>query len=160
METKNKTKEAILGKLLKNKYVLLILLIGLVLILLPGGKTGDPPTAEVSGLSAPEFSLAEEERRLGAALADIDGVGQVSVLLSLKSTSKRILAASGGEALVVNQGSGTQSAVELSFVYPEYLGAAVVCSGADSASVRLTVVGAVQSFTGLPSNKISVIKMK
>ena len=41
-----------------------------------------------------------------------------------------------------------------------YLGAVVVCDGADSATVRLRVMQAVSALTGLGSDKISVIKMK
>ena len=39
-------------------------------------------------------------------------------------------------------------------------GAVVVCDGADTASVRLYVTNAVMSYTGLGSDRISVIKMK
>ena len=41
-----------------------------------------------------------------------------------------------------------------------YLGAVVVCDGADSATVRLRIMQAVSALTGLGSDKISVIKMK
>ena len=39
-------------------------------------------------------------------------------------------------------------------------GAVVVCSGADDARVRLTVTNAVAGYTGLGSDKITVMKMK
>lgn len=160
METKRKPDLPKL--LLKYKYVLLVLLLGLILILVPigGSKTAKPAEPSAGSLSAPSFSLAEEEARLGAALGDIDGVGQVQVLLSLKSTSSRVLAQGKDGALVVNEGSGAQSPVDVTYVYPEYLGATVVCSGADSPAVRLAVTQAVEDFTGLGSDKISVIKMK
>ena len=44
--------------------------------------------------------------------------------------------------------------------YPVYQGAVVVCAGADSAQVRLAIVEAVSSLTGLGSDKITVVKMK
>ena len=43
---------------------------------------------------------------------------------------------------------------------PTYLGAVVVCQGADNAAVRLAVVEAVRSATGLTTDRISVLKMK
>ena len=43
---------------------------------------------------------------------------------------------------------------------PVYLGAVVVCQGGDSPKVRLAVVKAVMSVTGLSSDKITVLKMK
>ncbi|MCD8254562.1 MAG: hypothetical protein LUC36_03325 [Oscillospiraceae bacterium] len=39
-------------------------------------------------------------------------------------------------------------------------GAVVVCDGADSAAVRYAVTGAVGAYTGLGSDKITIIKMK
>ena len=45
-------------------------------------------------------------------------------------------------------------------VYGQYRGALIVCGGADSPSVRLQLVNAVAGLTGLPSDKITVIKMK
>ena len=44
--------------------------------------------------------------------------------------------------------------------YPVYKGAVVVCEGADHASVKLNIVQAVSSLTGLGSDKITVLKMK
>ena len=43
---------------------------------------------------------------------------------------------------------------------PTYLGAVVICQGADDPEVRLSVVNAVSKATGLGANKISVLKMK
>ena len=43
---------------------------------------------------------------------------------------------------------------------PTYLGAVIVCQGADSASVRLAIVAAVGRVTGLSTDKITVLKMK
>ncbi|MGN1002105.1 MAG: hypothetical protein ACI4PC_04985 [Oscillospiraceae bacterium] len=39
-------------------------------------------------------------------------------------------------------------------------GAVVVCQGCDSAKVRLDVTNAVMAYTGLGSDKISILKMK
>ena len=44
--------------------------------------------------------------------------------------------------------------------YPTYKGAVVVCEGADHPSVKLNIVQAVSSLTGLGSDKITVVKMK
>ncbi len=44
--------------------------------------------------------------------------------------------------------------------YPVYQGAVIVCQGADRASVKLDIIRAVSSLTGLGSDKIIVIKMK
>ena len=43
---------------------------------------------------------------------------------------------------------------------PVYLGAIVLCQGADKASIRLAIVEAVTDATGLGSDRITVLKMK
>ena len=43
---------------------------------------------------------------------------------------------------------------------PVYRGALVLCQGADNATVRLALVEAVMSITGLTSDCITVLKMK
>ena len=48
--------------------------------------------------------------------------------------------------------------MELKTVSPQYLGAVVVCDGADSPQVQLAVTQAVAQFTGLSTDRISVLK--
>ena len=43
---------------------------------------------------------------------------------------------------------------------PEYLGAVVLCQGADNPSVKLSIVEAVSKATGLTTDRITVLKMK
>ena len=43
---------------------------------------------------------------------------------------------------------------------PEYLGAVVLCQGADNAAVKLAIVEAVSKATGLSTDRITVLKMK
>jgi len=44
--------------------------------------------------------------------------------------------------------------------YPEFLGAAIVCDGAEMSRVRTSITQTVSSLTGLSSDKITIIKMK
>ena len=125
-----------LGKLAKslakNKYVFLVLVLGLALLLLPrsnadtvGGTvtpaaTG-PPVGAGDPLEASGIPLDTEAERLAALLRAMTGVGDAEVLLSRE-------------------------------------GAVVVCTGADSAKVRLEVTNAVSTYTGLRSDHIIVMK--
>ena len=43
---------------------------------------------------------------------------------------------------------------------PVYQGAIILCQGADSPSVRLAITQAVSKVTGLPTDRIAVLKMK
>ncbi len=123
---------AIGAALKKNKYVLLVLCLGLALLLLPRRAASETLTAPAataapaspgSALAASGIPLGEECRRIAALLSAVQGVGRAEVLLS-----------SGG--------------------------CVVVCDGAEQARVRLHVTDAVAAYTGLRSDKIYVLKMQ
>ncbi len=116
----------------KNKYVLLVLALGLLLLLLPRTATEDGTaegaaaafsTGEGNDLDTSGIPLDTESVRLAALLSQIEGVGEATVLLSAA-------------------------------------GAVVVCAGAESPSVRLNVTNAVSAYTGLGSDKITVMKLQ
>ncbi len=65
----------VLEKLEKYKYLLLMLLLGLILILLPTGSKD-------SGQTAYNSTATEAEARLESVLGTIEGVGHISVLYS------------------------------------------------------------------------------
>lgn len=157
MKSNEDKKKIKLMDVLKNKYALLILGVGLILILLPTGTKTKSSTA--TDLSAPSFSITDEEARLQNQLSLIKGAGKVSVLLSVKGSASRELAKSKDETLVVSD-NGDEKVVDIYYVNPEYLGAVIVCEGAGSADVRLEVTNAVVAFTGLTTNKITVMSMK
>lgn len=71
-------------KLAGNKYVLLVLALGLVLLLLPGGSGGQRETASGLGaeLEASGIPLDTESERIGQLLEQMEGVGSARVLLS------------------------------------------------------------------------------
>ena len=147
--------------LLSNRTVLVGLLLGAVVLLaLPVGAAKKPEIQPDTGIYPPAFSLEEQEERIREALERIDGVGEVDVRLSLLGTPSRELAMEDREALVISSGGGSQSAVELRYLYPEYRGAVIICEGGSQSRVRLDVTQAVASLTGLGSDKITVIKMK
>ncbi|MGI6013392.1 MAG: hypothetical protein ACOX7K_03795 [Oscillospiraceae bacterium] len=148
----------------RYRYAAVVLLFGILLILLPRcEKVKENSEVEVNDCqtldtTATIFSIEEEEARLQTALSRIEGVGHVEVLLSLKSTVGRELATDEEGTLVLSEGAGAETVVELYETCPEYLGAVVICSGANKAEVALAVTRAVQAYTGLGSDKITVIK--
>lgn len=143
----------------KNKFLLLALIAGVVLLIMPFG--GNKEEVEETDLSAPSFSLKDEETRLKGQLEKVKGAGRVSVLLSVSGSASRELAQSGEETLVISSGSGNgEEVVVLHYVNPEYTGAVIVCDGASSSSVKLGIIRAVASFTGLSTDKIRVIQME
>lgn len=156
MKDKKKGSDKI-SAILKNKYALLALAAGLILLLWsPGGQKEE---AQLEEITAPQFSVKEEEQRLQNQLSRIRGAGRVSVLLAVQGSVSRELAESEEGALVVSE-NGRERVVELYYVNPEYRGAVIVCEGAGSAEVRLRILQAVSAFTGLTSDKISIMAME
>ena len=149
-----------LTSLLKNKYALIVLAIGLVLVLWPSSSNPESESLDLPSneLSVPGFSLRDEEERLEAQLSKIKGAGRVSVLLSVHGSASRELAGSGEETLILSSGGG-EKVVELYYVNPRYMGAVIVSEGAYSAEVRLQITNAVRAFTGLGSDRITVLSM-
>jgi len=148
----------------KNKYVLIVLLVGLLIILWPTGGNRQTEEAQPIPEHPLAFCLAEKERRIAEALSQIDGAGEVIVVLSLRTSVEQEVAvdedtAGRRETVTISTGSGTQSEVTLRYRYPQFLGALVVSQGADNATVRLQITQAVAALTGLGTDRITVIKM-
>ena len=137
----------------KYKYVLIILLAGLILLLLPGGRRAKAEPTAAQPIDTQTQTIQTEEQRLAQLLRQISGAGQVQVLLS-----RELATDDSGQPAIISAGGGAQAAVELRTVSPQYLGAVVVCDGADAPQVQLAVTQAVAQFTGLSTDRISVLK--
>ena len=158
----------------RYKYVLLVILVGVVLLLLPPlweKKPAEEKEAQPAQEMGAEDSAAALERRLEEALSRIPGGGEADVILTLKSGPQKILAQDsetsigerGTEAsvssVIISGGSG-EEAIVVQQLSPQYQGALVICSGGDDPEVRLRLVEAVSALTGLGADKISVCKGK
>ena len=101
-------------------------------------------------------------------LSSMDGVGRVELMLTTSGseeifyqTDTRVSGDTREETTAFSSTQSTQKTpVVTKTKSAPYLGAVVVCDGADSAAVRLRIMQAVSALTGLGSDKISVIKMK
>lgn len=149
------------------KYPLLAAAVGLAILLFPT----KPQEAAVSQPEPQAQEITEPtQSQMAAILSKIDGAGAVEVLLTFSNggrteyqtdlqtsvsgdkTEKRV-------STVFRSGSQGEALVS-SVTAPEYRGAVVVSRGADNPRVRLDLVKAVSSLTGLSSDKITVLKMK
>lgn len=149
----------------KFKYVFLVIFIGLILLIWPGQKTNGSTAAQNAGEDQKAvFDLEGMEKKIADALSEIDGAGRVTVVLTMKAGSRRMLAEETNNddtsAVLVSRGSGYQETVTVQELSPQYQGALVVCEGAGDPAVKLKLVEAVSALTGLGSNKISICKGK
>lgn len=145
----------------KYQYVLLVILIGVFLMLLPGKENVQQEESCIKQIDQPDV-----ETRLSAILSKIQGVGNVEVLLTEASGSNIIYQMDSGQnqnsldTVIVTDNKRTEVGLVKQIQPPKYRGAVIVCQGADKAIVRLCVVDAVKSVTGLSSDCITVLKMK
>ena len=139
----------------KYRYVLLVLLAGLFFMMLP--ETA-PETTEAPPVSIPETE--DTQTRLEEILSKIQGAGEVAVMLTEASGEEVVYQSDGEDTVLVTDGQRNEQGLIRTRQPPVYRGAVVVCTGADSAPVRLAVVEAVANVTGLGTDKITVLKMK
>ena len=151
------------------KYVILAVLLGVFLLLQPDGKAVDEENAS----QLTEFDRASVQREMEDILSAIDGAGRLRLMLTVRGAGELELAQDRAltqkqtdgtdeysdktETVVLGSGSGAEVVVTRSR-YPDFVGALVVCEGGGSAAVRLEITQALCALTGLPSDRISVIK--
>lgn len=156
----------------KYRYVVIVLLIGIVFMCLPR----ENKLRDKDNIIEDNTPYADEAPALGDLLSDIlcriDGAGNVQVLLTTERGEETIYQTDshtsvGGdnnsaqvETVIISGSERNQSGLIKQINPPTYMGAIVVCQGADSPIVRLAIVEAVSKVTGLGADRISVLKMK
>lgn len=152
-------------KILKNKNkwtICLIFIIGVVLMVAAGGNENKSTSIKESVT----VSIADEEERLERILSQIDGAGEVSVMITYYSSSEKNIAyetktasredksesedkkavMTDGEPMVVKE------------VYPQVKGVIVTADGAGSVSVRTAISEAVAAALDVPVHRICIFK--
>lgn len=194
-----------LKKWFKRDNLIILVLAGVLLfiIALPERKEDVPEDTRLLGLNDLEnetagdcgedtflLSGAEDqyaevlEKRLAEVLSQVEGVGQVQVMITLKSSGELVLdretpvMRSSTSETDSQGGSRTISQVEMgdSVVYrsqgsesapyviktlsPEIEGVLVVAQGAGDAAIKRTVTAVVQALFGVEAHRVSVVKME
>lgn len=151
----------------KYKYILLILLVGIFMMALPEGEKDSGAVVVQAEESVPDL-----QQELAQILSRVAGAGKVEVLLTEVSGAETLYqtdddSSSSDSArdlrrntVLITKASHEEAGLVRQIIPPTYQGAIVLCQGAEDARVRLAMVNAVMSVTGLGSDKISVLKMK
>lgn len=147
----------------KYRAVFLILLAGILLLTLPEKKTAEPLA---------DKTAAEEKQDLQKSLSEIlsliQGAGKVEVLLTPEAGEQIIYQTDEdrssdsvkSDTILISNSAREEEGLIRQVNPPRYRGAIILCQGADNALVRLNIVDAVCSVTGLTSDRITVLKMK
>lgn len=162
-------REKIPAGIKKYKYALVVLALGLILMMIPSlGQQVDPGEATQETVGCQETGIHEQLSRI---LSQIQGAGNVEVMLTVSAgerivyqTDEDISGSESGstriETVIVTDADRNQNGLIQQVNPPAYLGAIVVCQGADRPAIRLAIVEAVSRVTGLGADRISVLKMK
>lgn len=152
----------------KFKYAIIILFVGIALLLIP--EKNEQEIKNVTTARSEKQNIQLDA--LTKILQSVDGAGDVQVLLStamgeetIYQTNKDASTSADGnttkiETVVVTDSQRNEAGLITQVNPPVYLGAIVVCQGADSPTVRLALTQAVAKITGLGTDNICVLKMK
>lgn len=186
--------ERIRGFGLKEWGTILIVGICLLILALPsepakekeeeGTKQNDASAVPQEAAYKTEDYVAALERRVEELLAQVEGIGKVQVMITVRSTTERIVLKDGKEeweqsteqdsaggsrvkdggareaATVLVDGEGGDVPYITKEVYPEIEGVVVIAQGSGSGTVDLDILAAVQVLFGVPAHKIKIMKMK
>ena len=154
--------------LAKYKHVLLILLVGIGLMLLPSGGKSTSQNAAPTAEPEPVAKTQTLQEQLSDLLSRMEGAGRVEVLLTLATGEETLYQTDGDrtseterfDTVLVSDSGHNETGLIRQVNPPTYLGAVVLCQGADSSALRLAITQAVANATGLGYHKITVLKMK
>lgn len=154
----------------KYRYALIILAAGICLMLFTSEtRTGDSDVPVETTLATPQLKVTESQ--LEEILSRIKGVGNVNVLLTYAAGEQTIFHTNTKttegdsnrtkdcDTVLITDNNRKEEALVTQVIAPQYMGAVIVCQGAENASVRLAVSEAVCKATGLRSDQIAVLSM-
>lgn len=146
-------------------------MVGILLMLMPTGTKQSKQEVTMPS-AAMETAVDSMEERLAEILSQVAGAGKVQVLLTeatgaqtfyqenRDSTEGNQNKSTRTDTVILSDSSRGQTGLVSQINPPTYLGAIVLCQGADQSAVRLAITEAVANATGLGYHKISVLKMK
>ncbi len=139
-----------LKELLKNEKSLKIILISgaaLILAIALSGLSGNKTKTEQSVFF--DYSRQSEyeealENKLCSILSEINGIGNIKIMITLDSSEENMFDDSDDELISVKT--------------PSVRGVIVVCDGGDNILIREKVISAVSGAFGISTTRVSVIK--
>ncbi len=145
---------------------LLLFILGAALLFMGRGTAKDTEEGAPSSSNAPAPSLSDAEaytdkleKKVERLLSGIDGISNVTVLLTLDGGSEFVYAenTNGGTVdYLILEGTEGEEALLIREIYASVRGIAVVCRGGGEPSIQKTVAELLSSAFNIPLSKISV----
>ena len=166
----------------RQSFFVILGIVGVILIALSNTELTDSVDKHSGDTTVQQYKL-QLEKEITALLKEINGVGDVKVMISLESGEENIYVEQHkssedvqtnkngttvnesknnsfeNEIVIVSQQNNNTPLVE-KVVLPQVQGVAVVCSGADDITVVSAVTNSVSVVLNVPTNRIFVTKMK
>lgn len=156
----------------KYRFVAIILLLGIILMCLPSKTSSKDNSISDNNQPSSIADVSTLDEALCDILGQIQGAGNVRVLLTKQRGEETVYQTDSHtttgsdhnttqiDTVILSGSERNQSGLVKQVNPPTYMGAIIVCDGADSPTVRLAIVEAVSKVTGLGADCISVLKMK
>ena len=169
-------------KIKKDKW-LIILLVGLLMVVIAmpvsdikSDQTQDEQQVQKAENASEDTYTDALETRLENALAKVEGVGNVKVMITLASSSEKVVEkdremtsevqegesgeknTSSSETAVYANGNGEEMPYVKQELSPRIEGVLVIADGGDNAIVIENITEAVQALFGVDTHKIKVMK--
>lgn len=166
----NKWNKSIMTWITKYKYVLVVLLVGILLMMIPSKESELNPDIEPAPVN--ELQSADLATELSEMLSSIQGAGCVKVMLTVSEGERTLYQTDTTDShsdsntntktqtVLITDSERNQSGLIQQKNPPVYRGAVVLAQGANEPTVRLAIVDAVCKATGLGADKIAILKMK
>lgn len=168
--------KSIREKKMPKKTILMIVgaVVVLIGLLLSEFTTGENQTPEEPYVSAEEY-IKNTEKNLEKLLSDIDGAGNVKVMLTVDTCYENVYAKGydtkgqkdekgtenelSEEYIIVKKGSNNEECLVIKVYEPTVKGVAVIAEGADSIRVKTAITDTVCALFNISTAQVSVEKM-
>ena len=166
-----------LKSLSDNRKRAILIAIGVILLLLllvlESGDGNDEAVTKSQKTAVAEEYIESTEKQLQKILSQVEGAGEVYVMITLESCYENVYAtdytaknenqkessdSNITEELVVVENQDGENGVVIKVYEPVVKGVAVVCQGADSVKVRSAIIETVCALFDISSTKVSVTK--
>ena len=154
-------------EIFKNKKLLFAALgcmCGILMILLGSfGKNDKVKTPENdASYSSEELEsyTVSLEKRISTLIDKIDGVSDVSALVTVEASKESVYATSGNNSdyVIIKDSAGNETALKLSEINTTIRGIALVCDYGGDEGLKKEIIELLSSLFGIGSNRISVMQ--
>ena len=156
-----------IGKFIKNKNTLLVIIgILFALMIFFSGALDSSATDLQQGSNATKYDSEELktyterlEEKIALFLDGINGISNVSVILTVESSSETVYATQGenSDYVLIKDAEGNENAIPLTEISAKIRGIAIVCNYGKNESLKLEVIELLSKLFNVGSNRISLL---